>query len=682
MHSVKLIALLFAAFLHFSTGFLFAQNDSLPSADEDYETAIVFPLETKTIVIYGAYSAGQDLPFSYTGILRERIDQQNYGQEPSFLLSTTPSMTVYSDAGSYQGYSYFRMRGIDQTRINMSLNGVPLNEPEDQGAYFSNYPDFLNSVNSIQIQRGVGTSKNGTAAYAGSMQFYSSPIYDSSYKEIGLGYGSFNSYRAYGEMNLSDPGKKSLYLRASHLHSDGFKDNSANTSTSGFYSGQWKKKAHLLKLTGFVGQQKNQMAWLGASQDSLDENPRFNANAPEEDDRFTQSLTMLNHRYWGSSIVTKSGVYYNYLDGNYDFDFNNFLGLPSTSEMYNYAFRSHFMGGFSNLTYLAGNLHLTGGVHAHTYNRRHLGSEASLGELYRNTGFRQEASAFVKASYRMANDKLIFFGDLQGRYSRFTYDGSVPLEPLDWSFFNPKFGLTVHPRPNMDVYYSIGRTGREPTRNDIFIGSDDLFTDSLGNPVIGGTSAEYVSDQELGFRIRKKTWSASANLYYMDFRNEIVLNGQFGPNGLALTQNVDQSYRAGLEIEGQWKINKFLSLSHGSAFNTSQITQDSVKFAPILTPGVVLNQGLTFTWNKFSLSLDARYQGASWLDFANTEQLDGYFLLNARTSYQLGPVQLIFRVNNLTNAAYYNNGYVDFDLTPKYFLQAPLNFRASAVWRF
>ena len=105
-------------------------------------------------------------------------------------------------------------------------------------------------------------------------------------------------------------------------------------------------------------------------------------------------------------------------------------------------------------------------------------------------------------------------------------------------------------------------------------------------------------------------------------------------------------------------------------------------FSPILTPGVVLNQGVTFTWNKFSLSLDARYQGASWLDFANTEQLDGYFLLNARTSYQLGPVQLILRVNNLTNVSYYNNGYVDFDLTPKYFLQAPLNFRASAVWRF
>jgi iron complex outermembrane receptor protein len=678
MHSVKFLAALIAVSVFAFSSHLFAQNDSIPEPND----IPVNPTEVKTVVIYGPYSAGQDYPFSYTDLRLEQIEEQNYGQEPSFLLSSTPSVTVYSDAGSYQGYSYFRMRGIDQTRINMSLNGVPLNEPEDQGAYFSNYPDFLNSINSIQIQRGVGTSKNGTAAYAGSMQFYGPSFYDSTYKEIGLGYGSYNSYRAYGEMNLNDVGKKGIYLRASHLHADGFKDNSENTSTSGFYQGYWKKNNHHLSLTGFAGTQKNQMAWLGAPQDSLNENPRFNANAPEEDDRFSQSLTMLSHKYIGSRFITSSAVYYNFLDGNYDFDFNNFLGLPSTNEMYNYAFRSHFGGAFANVTYYRGNLQLTTGLHANTYRRRHLGSEASLGELYRNTGFRQDASVFLKGNYKLFQNKIILFGDLQGRYTRFAYEGSVPLAPLDWSFFNPKIGLTWHPRKHMDVYYSIGRTGREPTRNDIFMGSDDLYADSLGLPLLGGTSAEYVSDQELGFRIRKPRWSASANLYYMDFRNEIVLNGQFGPNGLALTQNVDQSYRAGLEIEAQWKINEYFSLSHGSAFNTSQITQDEVSFSPILTPGVVLNQGATFTWKKFSLSLDARYQGASWLDFANTEQLDGYFLLNARTSYQLGPVQLILRVNNLTNAAYYNNGYVDFDLTPKYFLQAPTNFRASAVWRF
>lgn len=188
-------------------------------------------------VVIESYLAEDKTPVTYQDVDMEVIDSKNTGQEASFLLSETPSMTVYSDAGSYQGYSYFRLRGIDQTRINMTLDGVPLNEPEDQGVYFSNYPDFFNSVDQIQIQRGVGTSKNGTSSYAGSIQYTSPNLADSTYKTVGAGYGAFNTYRIFGEYNMGIKKNKGLYIRASHLNSDGYKDRSANNSQSVFYSG-------------------------------------------------------------------------------------------------------------------------------------------------------------------------------------------------------------------------------------------------------------------------------------------------------------------------------------------------------------------------------------------------------------------------------------------------------------
>jgi iron complex outermembrane receptor protein len=180
----------------------------------------------KEVVI--SYQADKRTPITFQNIYSKEIKAKSTGQEPSFLLSETPSITNYSDAGNSQGYSYFRLRGIDQTRINMTLDGVPLNEPEDQGAYFSNYPDILNSVSKIQIQGGVGTSKNGVASYGGSVQLFSPNLTDSTKTTFGLGFGSFNSLRVFGEYNSGIKNKKALYVRASQIYSDGYKYNSSN----------------------------------------------------------------------------------------------------------------------------------------------------------------------------------------------------------------------------------------------------------------------------------------------------------------------------------------------------------------------------------------------------------------------------------------------------------------------
>lgn len=627
------------------------------------------------------YQADKLTPVTFQNIYAKEIKLKSVGQEPSFLLSETPSITNYSDAGNSQGYSYFRIRGIDQTRINITLDGVPLNEPEDQGAYFSNFPDLLNSVSKIQIQRGVGVTKNGVASYGGSIQLFSPNLRDSTKTTFGLSYGSFNSLRAFGEYNSGVKNNKAIYVRASQIYSDGYKYNSSNNSQSVFVSSGLFYDKSTWKINLLAGQQRNEMAWLGVSDSLIKIDRRINANSNQEKDRFFQSLAQIQNSWQISqSSFLQSSIYYTFLKGNYDFDFNNFLGFPSTEELYNYAFRSNLTGIFSNYNFSKKNFSWTTGFHGNIYNRRHTGSEKELGELYQNTGFKNEVSVFTKVNYTYK--WLTFFADIQYRYVNFDYEGSVSFQKLDWDFINPKAGLSTSLDTHSTIYYSIGRTGREPTRNDMFGGNDDLLADSLGNPVLFNTKPEYVINHELGFRYQKKKLNLNFNFYYMDFQNEIVLDGKFGPNGLALTSNVEQSVRTGMELTILYEVNKYFSLINNSSFNYSRIKEQSEKFNPILTPPLIINQEVVFNKNNFTLALSAKYQHSSFIDFANEEMVNGYFLVNSRGSYDINKFQFAIFLNNITNTKYFNQGYVDFDGSKKYFVQAPINFYTSIQYSF
>lgn len=627
------------------------------------------------------YQADKRTPVTFQNIYSKEIKQKTTGQEPSFLLSETPSITNYSDAGNSQGYSYYRLRGIDQTRINTTFDGMPMNEPEDQGAYFSNYPDILNSVSKIQIQRGVGTTKNGVASYAGSVQLFSPNLADSTKTTFGLGYGSFNSLRVSGEYNSGIKNKKALYVRASQFYSDGYKYHSSNNSQSIFLSGGLFYDKSTWKLNVLAGHQQNDMAWIGVSDSLIIIDRRTNGNHKQEKDQFFQMLTQLqNHWQIDHSSSLQSSIYYTFLKGNYDFDLNNFLGMPSTNELYNYAVQSNFVGFFSNYTFSKNLFNLTSGLHGNVYNRQHIGSEKTLGQLYQNTGYKNEMSVFTKADYTFKI--LTFFADLQYRYVNFDYKGSVVMQKLDWNFINPKVGLSVAINPNSTLYYSVGYTGREPTRNDMFGGNDDLLADSLGNAILSNTKPEYVLNHELGFRIQKSKINFGANLYYMDFKNEIVLDGKFGPNGLALTNNVEQSFRTGLELNINYKISKHFSLVNNSSFNYSRIKEQTEIFSPIFTPPIIVNQEVIFSKNNFTIALSGRYQHQSFIDFANEEKVNGYFLLNSRASYSIKGFLFSVFLNNITNAKYFNHGYVDFDGSKKYFVQAPTNFYASIQYSF
>lgn len=644
------------------------------------DTLRIDTLQTLQEVVI-TYQADKRTPITFQNIYSKDIKAKSTGQEPSFLLAETPSITNYSDAGNSQGYSYFRLRGIDQTRINMTLDGVPLNEPEDQGAYFSNYPDILNSVSKIQIQRGVGTSKNGVASYGGSVQLFSPNLADSTKTTFGLGYGSFNSLRVFGEYNSGIKNKKALYVRASQIYSDGYKYHSSNNSQSVFLSGGLFHEKSIWKLNFLLGHQQNDMAWLAVSDSLITIDRRTNANSQQEKDRFFQTLTQLKNSWQiGKSSSLETSIYHTFLKGNYGFDFNNFLGLPSTEELYNYAFESNLVGFFSNYTFSKKQFKLTSGLHGNTYNRQHTGSEKTLGQLYQNNGYKNEISVFSKADYKFK--RFTFFADLQYRYVNFDYKGSVVFQKLDWHFINPKAGLSATINNNSIVYYSVGYTGREPTRNDMFGGNDDLLADSLGNAILFNTKPESVLNHELGFRFQKEKLNFNLNLYYMDFQNEIVLDGKFGPNGLALTNNVEQSYRTGLELSISYKITKHFSLINNSSFNYSRITEQTETFSPILTPPIIINQEAVLSKNNFTIALSGRYQHQSFIDFANEEKVNSYFLLNSRVSYNLHGFQCSVFLNNITNVKYFNQGYVDFDGSKKYFVQAPTNFYASIQYSF
>jgi iron complex outermembrane recepter protein len=662
MKYLHLTILLLASEMMMAQDFL--KNDTIKKIDE--------------VVI--SYQADKATPLSFQDLTSSELKIKSTGQEPSFILSETPSVTVYSDAGNMQGYSYFRLRGIDQTRINISLDGVPLNEPEDQGAYFSNYPDIFNSISKIQIQRGVGTSKNGVASYGGSVQLFSTNLHDSAKTTLGLDYGSFNSMRAFAEYKSGVVKRKSIYMRASQIYSDGYKYNSSNNSRSIFISSGLFLDKSSWKISFLAGHQQNEMAWLGVPDSLISIDRRTNANSGEKD-KFTQCFIHLQNK-WSPSRYSnfQTGLYATFLEGGYDFDLNNFLGFPSTDELYHYAFKSKLFGLFSNYSFSKRNFNWTTGLHCNIYNRQHTGTEKSLGKLYQNTGYKNEMSAFTKLDYTF--DWLTFFADIQFRYSSFDYKGAVPMAKMDWYFVNPKAGISAELKPNSTIYYSIGSTGREPTRNDLFGGNDDLLQDNLGNPVLSIKTPEHVLDQEIGFRHQSPKLNLNFNLYYMNFQNEIVLDGKYGPNGLALTDKVEQSFRTGLELNLSYQITKHFLLVHNSSFNYSRVKEQNVTFAPILTPDFIINQEITYVHDRLSVALMARYQDKSFIDFANTSTVDGYILLNGRIDYSTRFFEFALFVNNITDTEYFNNGYVEMDGSKKLFVQSPRSFSISIKYSF
>jgi iron complex outermembrane receptor protein len=663
---MKRILLLIVTFLGFN---IYAQN-----IDKD-----TIQLKEVEVVANLPYQATNRVPITFKNLTQKDLSFINYGQEPSQILSNTPSMTTYSESGSVWGYSYIRLRGIDQTRINMTLNGVPLNEPEDQGCYFSNYPDFLQSIKVMQIQRGIGMSKNGIANFAGSLNFES--LDPQRGLDFSAGFGSFDSKKYSVGLGI-----KNLYARFSSINSDGFREHSGNKSKSFFLASEGKYKKHTLKMIAFVGNQKNKLAWLGSTKEQLDLNPKYNACTDNEHDNFTQMRLQLHHNYEiNTRSSLNSAVYYNYLEGWYTYQHDEFyshVSEDSLGSIDKYNFKSNTIGFYTNYIYHYKNLNIYSGINGQLYARDHKGQTWDsvnlyrLGEkqpyLYSNTGYRNEASAFVKMTFNVLGFNI--FQDYQYRFSTFRYDGDVKMDNFNWNFFNPTIGIEKS-IGNTTLYYSIGQTHREPTRNDIFGGYDNLLPDYIR------MKPESVIDNELGFRYFNNKLAINTNFYYMKFTDESVLSGEYGPTGLPLHINVDNSFRSGLEVDIKYKVGNLI-LSNNSSISNNKVKIVDKELNPVLSPNIILNQDVLYKFGRFVIGLNGRYQGESYIDWQNQYKLDDFFCLNSTLKFSLGKlIEIDLFVNNITNKKFYTNGLISSGV-PLYFRQSGINYFLNFKLKF
>ncbi len=639
-----------------------------------------------------AVRAERKLPVTEATLSKAAIEKNYTGQEMPVILAKTPSVNWYADGGNFTGYSYFRLRGIDQTRVNFTLNGVPLNEPEDQGAYFSNYPDFLNSVRSIQVQRGVGISTNGTASYAGSVNMESPSLHDSAYIELNSSYGSFNTYRVSPEFNTGLlKNRWAFYGRYSATGSDGFREHSGTQGQSFSFSGGYLAKKGVLKFTGFSGYSKNQMAYLAVADSSLKKNYRENDLTKDEKDLFKQSMAMLQyHVAVGKYSFLSASAYYTYLQGGY-----SILFLP---DLYKYSVKSDFYGGIINYQYQKNALKINAGLHANNYTRYHYASVLPEQNvlLYKNSGSKNEFSSFVKLAYDIK--KLTVFADLQYRIVQFSYaaDKNTPLtiEPVNWQFINPKAGLSYALNNKQVLYASVGKTSREPTRNDMFAGYDNL--DSLNYKEVGNLNRvkpESVIDIEAGVKLAFENLKLDLNIYAMEFKNEIAAIGQLSYIGLPLRKNVASSYRRGIELNLFYQPFKKLSFSTQANLSNNIIKMyttdyDSVTYTnvqPLLTPQIILNQSADFNFTKWlSAGLSGRYLSSAFLDNTNNKnyKTPSSLIFNATLSIMfLKKCSINFMVNNITDQKYYTSGYVQ-GLQSYYYAMATRNYFVTLKLKF
>jgi len=621
---------------------------------------------TKTIDLVGVEVTGvranAKTPVTETTVTGSDIKKAYQGEEVAFVLDKTPSITSYTDGGHPQGYTYFRIRGIDQTRINMTLNGVPLNEPEDQGVYFSNYPGFSNNIRSMQIQRGVGTSSNGVSSYGGSINFESPNGFEES-AEIEFGYGSFNSKRFNANISTGlDTNKMAFYTNFSTYDTEGYKYNSGSKGYSFFFGGGHYGDRDIIKLTAFSGRSFNQMAWAAVSEDDIAIDPRTNYNTPVEDDDFQQSFAQLQYtRIISDKSLLNTTVYYNRLDGNWDLDLANFGAGP---DVLNYQLASNFYGAMMNYKYEGDKLNLNIGAHGNKYDREHAMAILPHTDttFYTNTGFKNEISGFAKVGYDIG--KFTLFADGQVRNVTFRYEGDTTMPDLEWNFFNPKGGI-VYNNEKFRAYASVGQSHREPTRNDMFMGEDNLISYTEVTP-------EEVIDYEVGVGYKGNRIQISSNMYYMDFRNEITLIGALGSNGLPLMANVESSFRSGNETSININITKGLRLYNNTNVSYNRIVDGGQEFEPLYTPPVVSNTGVMYEYKGFFVGVNGKYHSESYIDFNNAHTTPSFFIVGADAGYKYKNYSLNAKVVNLTDEQYYTNGYAVGD-TKYFFVNAPLS---------
>jgi iron complex outermembrane receptor protein len=701
---------------------------------------------------------------NHTDLTREQLNQSNTGQNLPFLLSATPALVATSDDGLGVGYTYFRIRGTDHTRINMTLNDVPLNDSESQTVFWVNMTDMASSMTSLNVQRGVGTSTNGSASFGASINMStSSPHHlitsspDSLIaSSVGISFngGMYNTFREMINAHIVLPNRWQANARFSKVNSDGFLYRTASDLYS--YYGDLGWYGNKTEVVGrfFGGSEKTGMGWDGVDYNTAyginGSDRRYNpageytttaadgsdstAYYPNQTDNYAQQHAQLsiNHRFTPQWLLSAT-AHYTHGAGYYEQYKRkklSYWGLPYSHKaygMYRKQLDNHFFGGVLSAKYISEPVDLQFGGAANYYLGDHFGTlhylEDSLVlpinyEYYRNNARKTDANIYAKANWRIINraqEKLSLYADLQYRYVRYERNGmndedmtELPLQ-VDFHFFNPKAGLTYQNRGHL-LSASFAIANREPSRNNY---KENVLYDAATGEYTGLPHAERLYDYELGYTYSHPRFAVGANLYFMDYDNQLVLTGEYNDVGAYKTKNVKDSYRMGAEITAGVKItdwlrwdanlvasrNKILNYHqyidlYDDQDNWNWVGQDSVvgtttiAFSPTLTASSLF----TFDVAGFTATVQTNVVSKQYLDNTQDENamLRAYSTTNLNLQYllpianrQWPTIRLMCQINNIFNAKYANNGgaeasrFMDGSRCCWYYAQSGINVHAG-----
>lgn len=672
-------------------------------------------------------------PFTSSNISKDELVKNNLGQDATFLLQWSPSMVVTSDAGAGIGYTSMRMRGSDQTRINVTLNGVPVNDAESQNVFWVNMPDLAASVSNVQIQRGSGPSTTGAGAFGGTVSINTSELKINPFLEVDAAYGSFGTYKVSAGLGSGLMNNKySVQGRFSLIHSDGYIDRATADLKSYYFSAARVTPRSSLRLNVFSGQEQTFQAWNGSPEakvrgdeaallahyklnegglyktieDSINlfmSDRRYNYYTYENQvDNYRQTHLQLLYSYLvNPKLKTKFTLYYTPGKGYFeeykpqaklkDYDIDPVIGQDGATITKSDIVRRRWLdndllGIMADMVYnvnTGAELHL--GLAVNHYAGHHFGkiikSSVELPELprdyhyYDNTGKKSELSGYARWVQQVA-ERWTFFGDLQVRYLEYNIAGKdKTLEYIDvgeqFAFFNPKVGFDYRWNTTSDLYASIAVASKEPSRGDFIDNAFGVLPKS-----------ERLYNTEVGYRLDKERTQLETNLYYMKYKDQLVLTGDLNESGAGIRINVPESYRLGWEtslkqfLNCKWaiffnatlssnKINAFdeVIADYTNGFDKVVVHHENtdISFSPSLT-GMA---GILFRpTNGMEIEWLAKYVGRQYLDNTSNpdRSLDAYHYHNLRISKDFSSrlwkhFTATLQINNILNRLYASNGY-------------------------
>ncbi|MBC8755554.1 TonB-dependent receptor [Kordia sp. YSTF-M3] len=659
--------------------------------------------EALDAVLISAVRVNADSPITYSNLDKKEITKRNLGQDIPVLMNFMPSVVTTTDAGSGVGYTGIRVRGSDATRVNVTINGIPYNDAESQGTFWVNMPDLASSTESIQLQRGVGTSTNGSGAFGASLSLLTDAVSEKANGEISNSFGSFNTRKHTVKFSTGKLDEHfELAGRLSKIKSDGYIDRASSDLSAYFLQASYVDDNTLIKALAFGGHEITYQAWNGIDRETLETNRTFNPSGQFTDEngnvRFHDN-EVDNYRqdhyqfHWNQKLsenwTTNLGL--NYTQGR------GFFEQYKEDESFDeYGFEEIVVNGTTinetdlirrrwldndfyvinlNANYKKNNLDMDFGAFLGVYDGDHFGEViwarfASDSEIrdryYDGNGKKNDLSFFTKATIRV-NDKISLFGDLQLRNVSYKTSGlSSDVVPFNidetYTFFNPKAGINYKVNTNNSLYFSYARANREPNRSDF----------ENNNAV----KPEQLDDFELGWRWKGENFTVNTNAYYMLYNDQLVLTGALDDTGSPLRTNSGKSYRLGLEIDASFKLSEQLTLRPNVAISTNKnkdfvTSQDgslvnlgntNISFSPDFVAGNIISY---MPSNNFQVSLLSKYVGEQYMGNIDSDvsKLDSYFINDLNLNYTI-KMKSIFEsitfsglINNIFGVEYVSNGY-------------------------